>query len=117
MNPAAKFDSLSNEVRERLSASGSALVVAHFPATLDQLRQEFEQRNLSPITQERRLAAPDFLRLVQAGQERRIILVQVDALAPDEFPGPTVDDADPLTILVAERHFLPVHDKHILDFA
>jgi preprotein translocase subunit SecA len=117
MNQDAKFQALCTEVQEQLLATPTVLVVAHFPATLARLRKIFDQNALSHVVQEHRLLAPDFLRAATQGNAPRIMLVRADALIPDEFPNPPADDLTPLSILVAERHFLRANDDPIVAFA
>jgi preprotein translocase subunit SecA len=116
MNQEAKFQGLCKEIQGQLEATPVILVVAHFPLTLARLRQVFEQNNLPFVIQERRLSPEDFLRPVNAANLPTIMLVQADALTPDELPKPVVDGLSSLSIVVAERHFLPASDERIMAF-
>lgn len=116
MNQEAKVRGLCQDVQEQLVAT-PVLVVAHFPMTLARLREEFGRNNLSHVVQERSLSPADFLRSASLGTAPRIMLVQADALVPDEFPSPVVDELPPQSILVAERHFLRSNDEKIVTFA
>ncbi len=117
MNQEAKFQGLCNQIQEQLSAIPMILVAAHFPTTLARLRQECELNDLSYVVQERRLSPADFLRAASLGNATPIMLVQADALIPDEFLNSGVDELASLAILVAERHFLRSSDDTIVNFA
>jgi preprotein translocase subunit SecA len=117
INQEAKFRGLCKEAQEKLPTAPLILVTAHFPSTLDQVRSVFAQRNLAHRDQESRLSPSDFLRAANGGNPAPVIVARADALAPDEFPNPLVDELPPFVILVAERHFLRSCDDRIVDFA
>jgi hypothetical protein len=109
----AKFQGLCKEI----DTSPVTLAVAHFPDTLRRLRTELAQCNLAHRDHANRLSSADFLRAAQGDHPPSVILVQAEALVPDEFPPPAADETPPVSILVAERHFLRSHDERIVDFA
>jgi hypothetical protein len=117
LNQEAKFQGICREIAEQVYASPVVLAAAHFSATLDRLRTESGQCNLAHRHQVNRLSSADFLRALKAGNPSPVTLVQADALVPDEFPTPVADEEPPMSILVAERHFLRSHDERIEDFA
>jgi preprotein translocase subunit SecA len=46
-----------------------------------------------------------------------LLLTLAQALLPDDFPSPGVEESEPLSSLVWERHFLRAHDDKIVAFA
>jgi hypothetical protein len=117
LNQEAKFQGLCREIEERIHTSPVILAVAHFPGTLSRLRSEVAQCNVAHRDQDRRLSPADFRRAAKGGNPGPIILAHAGALMPDEFPGPLDGDLPPVSILVAERHFLRSHDQRVVDFA
>jgi hypothetical protein len=117
LNQDAKFHGLCKEIQERSQTSPLVLAAAHFPATLSRLRSEVARCNLAHRDQESRLSPADYLRAVEGGNPAPVVFVQADDLVPDEFPGPLDGDLPPVSIVVAERHFLRSHDERVVDFA
>ena len=116
INQDAKFDGLFREVKEQLAIPGTVLVVAHFPATLARLREELHENELNYKEQPNRLTTAELLR-VAGSEDATPILIHADALDPDDFPNPMVEDLAPIHIAVAERHFLPSLDDPVVEFA
>ena len=117
INQAAKLWGLRQAVQGRSDDSVLALVVAHFPRTLAQVREALMERGVPYQGSERRLTAADLLR--QPGQKSGSgpLVTLAESLIPDDFPNPVADAPGRLSILVAERHFLRANDERILAFA
>lgn len=114
MNQEAKFQGLRRQIQNQLGDTPIILVVGHFSATLDRLKEDFAQDN---VNQRIRLTPADILDGATHENVTKITLVQADALIPDEFPNPSADEATCLPIVVAERHLLRSHDDAIVNFA
>jgi len=118
MNQDAKYQGFVKDVDGELVATSFVLALAHFPATLARVREEFVRQNVPHVCHERRPIAADHLHGVAGADDSpRAILALADALVPDSFPTPSDDGSPRLSIVVAERHFLRAHDDTIVDFA
>jgi hypothetical protein len=117
LNQDAKFRGLCKEIQDQLPTTPVFLGTAHFPATLARLRVELAQSGLTHRDQANALSSADLLGLLKGGHPPPLILVQADALVPDEFPAPLVGEAPAISMVVAERHFLRVRDERLVDFA
>jgi len=113
----AKLQGLCKEAQEQHPAAPAVLTVAHFPVTLDRLKSELKLWNMADQVRPSRLSPADFLRAVNGVDPATLMLIRADALVPDEFPNPVVDELPPFSIMVAERHFLRSYDDRIVDFA
>ena len=70
----AKFRGLCGQAGDGLREARFALVVAHFPRTLDRVREELERRAVPHAAVPARLSAADFLRAADGGAEPRALL-------------------------------------------
>lgn len=117
LNQAAKQRGLLQETQERLAASRLVLGLAHFPATLAQLIAELENGGVPHEVIQARLTVAELLRRADQGRDPRLLLALAEVLVPEDFPEPIDLAAEPLAILVSERHLLRTHDDEIEDFA
>jgi hypothetical protein len=117
MTPEAKLRGLCENIEAQLPHSSLVLVVAHFPATLTQIKAEVEHYRLTPVVHDQALTTANVRRLADQGSAPPVVLVLAERLAPDPSPEPVAGHAKPVTILVGERHFLRGNDEKILEFA
>jgi preprotein translocase subunit SecA len=113
----AKLKGLAKEMARQQDGTGLVLVVAHFPATLAEVREQLAKNALGHAVLNQKVTAADVAKLASQRGRSSITLVLSEALVPDEFPAPIVPEAEGVSIVVAERHFLGSHDERIVTFA
>jgi preprotein translocase subunit SecA len=117
MTRAAKLRGLAQAVHDRLGQGHPVLVVAHFPATLAEVREALGGPGGVSLDDPKQLSADDALRHAEAGSGRRPPLALAQALVADDYPNPVDEAAGSLAVLVAERHFLRASDDRVVAFA
>jgi hypothetical protein len=117
MTPEAKYRGVAEDLEAQLPHSAMLLAVAHFPATLAQIKAEVEHYRFTPVVHDQALSAAEVRRLADQNGAPPIVLVLAERLIVDEFPEPPSDHAKPVTLLVGERHFLRANDEKIVAFA
>src|SRR5262249_31004690 len=113
----AKCRGLYDEMQKLLGEAPLIVAVAHFPATLDQVRAEIGTHRLPYLVHSGRLTPAGLVRYTSQDPGPHIILVLSENLVAGEFPNAVVDAAPELLMLVAEHHFLPPLDERIIAFA
>jgi hypothetical protein len=117
LSASAKLRGLSKQIQAPPEGTPLVLVVAHFPETLAQMKNQLGNDRVEHGDADRRFSPADVARIISQKNEPRILLVLAEVLIPDEFPGTVDADANEVSILVAERHFLRSHDQAIVTFA
>jgi len=118
MTPEAKFRGLCDNLEAQQSHSTLLLVVAHFPATLTQIKSEVENYRFKPVVHDKALSASDVRRYADQGGSPPVVLVLAEKLTPESASDSAQDVAKkPVAIVVGERHFLRGNDERILEFA
>jgi preprotein translocase subunit SecA len=91
--------------------------LAHFPATLTEIRQELSRQEVPHHTAERPISAKEVNRLGGPPAERLVRLGLVRQLQPEPFPDQDAAEDGLIQILVAERHFVRECDEAVMTFA
>src|SRR6266849_3733801 len=104
MTPEAKYRGVPEDLEAQLPHSSIMLAVAHFPATLVQIKGEVEHYRFTPVVRDQALSAADVRSLANQDGAPPIVLVLAERLIVDEFPEALDDHAKPVTILIGERH-------------
>ncbi len=112
----ARCRGLCQELAQHLSNAQAPVLLAHFPATLSEIRQELSRQEVPHHTAERPISAKEFSRL--AGPAQRLVrLGLVRQLQPEPSPDQGAAKEELIQILVAERHFLRECDDAVMTFA
>jgi preprotein translocase subunit SecA len=114
---AAKWRGLCRELFEHLSNAQPSILLAHFPATLTEIRQELNRQGVPHHSVDHPISAKEINRLADPGAEGLVRLGLVKQLHPDPFPDQHAEREGLIQILVAERHFLRECDEAIITFA
>jgi preprotein translocase subunit SecA len=117
-----KRQALGNDMRQHVANNRPVLVLAHFPATLTEVRSELASNDILPTTFSKTISATEIDKLVESpgtGEATKptVQLGLVKQLDPNPFPCPGMAEGNELQIAVAERHFLPGNDQTIIGFA
>lgn len=116
LTSAARYAGVCRSIKEADAGTDSVLVLAHFPATLDDLRQALTEARIAHDDVARTLSA-DTLHQHHAGHNGPLVLAGlVRQLRPDPFPNPNPDEQGRLECLVVERHFVRTYDDAVLEF-
>jgi preprotein translocase subunit SecA len=111
----AKFQGLRRAVQEQRDDSDLVLVLAHFPQTLAQVQEALAEIPLRRLGGSSKLSTADVVRQARKGADPCLALT--GWLAGDSAPRQVDEEAGPVSILVAERHFLRSQDERIGEFA
>jgi preprotein translocase subunit SecA len=115
MTRAAKLRGLARAVHDQLGQGHPVLVVAHFRATLAEVREALGGPGGPGLDDPKQLSA-DALRHAEGGSGRRALLAPAQELVADNYPNPVDEAAGSLSVLVAERHFLRASDDRVVAF-
>jgi preprotein translocase subunit SecA len=113
----ARCRGLCRELFQHHSNAQAPVLLAHFPATLTEVRQELSRQEVPHQTAERLISAKEVSRLAGPPAERLPRLGLVRQLQPEPFPDQNAGEEGPIQILVAERHFLTECDEAVMRFA
>jgi hypothetical protein len=117
MTSGAKLWGLCRDAQDRLADGGSVVVVTHFQATLTQVQEGLVVAGVPTVVAQGSLLASDVRRWRSRSGESRPTLTLAEAPVPSDAPDPLEGGAGSLSLLVAERHFLRIHDDRIISFA
>ena len=117
MTRPAKWRGLCRELVQHLSNDKAFILLAHFPATLAEIRQELDRQGVPHQSVDQPISVQGANRFAGPGAERLVRLGLVKQLQPDPFPDPHVEEESLIQILVAERHFLRECDETVVAFA
>ncbi|GIW85183.1 MAG: hypothetical protein KatS3mg107_0843 [Gemmataceae bacterium] len=117
LTKAAKWRGLCRELVEHLSNAQPPLLLAHFPATRTEVRQELSREGVPHRLVDHSIAVKEVSRIADPGAEGLVRLGLVKQLQPDPFADQHAEGEGLIQILVAERHFLRERDEAIITFA
>jgi preprotein translocase subunit SecA len=113
----AKHRELCQELQEHLGAAQPVILLAHFPATLAEIRGELSGAGIPHNVTAAPIAARHVTGNADRGSEGLIQLGLVKQLQADPFSAKEVEDPGLIHMLIMERHFLRKNDDFITDFA
>ena len=113
----AKRRELCRELQRHLAAAQPVILLAHFPATLAEIRQELTGAGIPHNVTSAPIAAKHVSHIAERGTECLIHLALVKQLHSDPFSDKNVDEPGLIHMLITERHFLRKNDEFITDFA
>ena len=114
LTAAAKWQGIARQVQGK-AGEVPVLVLAHFPATLAEVRDALAAAGTAATPLERP-ASPAALRgQIQAGGPG-VYLGLANLFRPDPFPAPEGEEGSPVAVVVAERHFLRERDDAVTAF-
>jgi hypothetical protein len=108
----AKLAGLAVEVK---AAGGPVLVLAHFPETLRETKEALAAVGFTGETIDGPLTTAEYPRRAADRPPGSSFFALVSQLRPAEPKEPLGDE--PLSVFVAERHFLRTHDDRVKEFA
>lgn len=117
LTKAAKWRGMCRELHEHLSNAQPPIVLAHFPATLTEIRQELGREGVPHRLADRSISGNEVHSMADPGAECVVRLGLVKQLQPDPFTDQRAEGEGLIQILVAERHFLRECDEAVTTFA
>jgi preprotein translocase subunit SecA len=117
LTKSARNRALCRDLQDHLSTAHVVIILAHFPATLAEIRQELSEIGIPYEGIANQISAKDANRLAGPQTDRRVRLGLVKQLRADSYPDRNVEEGGPIYILVAERHFIRKYDEVVSDFA
>lgn len=116
LTSAARYAGICRSIQEVEAGTDFVLVLAHFPATLDELKQALNEASIAHNGVGRTLSADTLQRHKATESGPRVLTGLVRQLQPDPFPNPNPDEQGKLDCLVVERHFMRKHDDAVHEF-
>jgi preprotein translocase subunit SecA len=113
----AKRREVCRELQEHLAAAQPVLLLAHFPASLAEIRQELLGVGIPHHVTAGPIAARHVSQHANRGTECLIQLGLVKQLHSDPLSDKDVKEPGLIHLLITERHFLRKNDEVITDFA
>jgi hypothetical protein len=104
------------ELNTHLKENRSALMLAHFPTTLQSLVPELLKAKLPHEPMPNSLTPQAVLQLTASGTPR-VLFGLVRNLRLPELPASEDEPETPLAVILVERHFLREHDDCVTQFA
>src|ERR1700677_1993115 len=114
---AAKRRELCLEIQKHLAVAQPVVLLAHFPTTLAEIRQELTGAKIPHDVSTAQISARHISRFADGRPDRLIHLGLVKQLHSDPSSYRDVEEGGLIHLLIAERHFLRKHDESITDFA
>jgi preprotein translocase subunit SecA len=112
-----KLQELCRELRKYVAGAQPVIVLAHFPATLAEIRQVLTEAEVSRKVRTGRISARDISPHAKGGSECLVHVGLVKQLHSDPSDNQDVQEPGLIHLLIAERHFLRKYDDLIMDFA
>jgi len=116
LTSAARQQGICRAIREAAPDTAFILVLAHFPASLDELKQSLTEADIEHDGIGRTLSAGDLEQRRTTNGQPQVLVGLVRQLQPDPFPNPNPDEQARLEVLVSERHFVRRHDERVAEF-
>jgi preprotein translocase subunit SecA len=112
-----KLQKLCQELREHVAVAQPVIMLAHFAATLAEIRQVLTGAGIPHKLRTGRISARDISPLAKGGSENLVYLGLVKQLDSDPSRTQDVDEPGVIHFLLTERHFFRKYDDLITDFA
>jgi preprotein translocase subunit SecA len=113
----AKLRELCRELQEHVAVAQPVIVLAHFPASLAEIRQVLTGAEIPHNVRTARISARQISPVANGGSECLVQVGLVKQLQSDPSHNQDVDEPGLIHLLITERHFLRKYDELITDFA